>query len=295
MSVSSMTGFARSGGEDASHSWTWEAKSVNGRGLDVRCRLPAGMDALEQPIRQAVSKRLKRGSVSVSLQLSQNAGVQPMGINRPWLEEIMAVVGDVGPRDGIDPPRLDGLLALRGVIENVEAEADDDEREAREKALLESLGTVLADLDTMRRAEGAKLHEIVAAQLDEVASLTARAEACVARHPEMLAKRLRSQIDALMQAGSPVGEERLAQELAVLATKADVREELDRLRTHCEAAAKLLAEGDAVGRKLDFLSQEFNREANTVCSKAADVELTGIGLELKAVIDRFREQVQNIE
>lgn len=290
-----MTGFARSGGEDDTHAWTWEAKSVNGRGLDVRCRLPAGMDALEQPIRQAASKRFKRGSVSISLQLSQSVGMQPMGVNRPWLDELIALVQEIGPHDGIDPPRLDGLLALRGVIENVEAEVDDDERAAREKVLLDGLATLLEGLETMRRSEGAKLAEIVAAQLAEVAALTARAEACVARHPEMLAERLRSQIDALMQAGSPVGEERLAQELALLATKADVREELDRLRTHCEAATKLLAEGGAVGRKLDFLSQEFNREANTVCSKAADVELTSIGLELKAVIDRFREQVQNIE
>jgi len=291
----SMTGFARASGEDGSYSWTWEAKSVNGRGLDVRCRLPAGMDALEQAVRQATSKRLKRGHVSISLQTSQINGAQPLRVNRRWLDELLATVREIGPQDGIEPPRMDGMLGLRGVIENVEAEDDEDEQEAREKVLLDSLGTLLTDLEAMRRAEGAKLGEIVTAQLEEVGALTARAEECVLRHPEMLATRLRTQIDALMQGGSPVSEERLAQELAMLATKADIREELDRLQTHCEAAAKQLADGGAIGRKLDFLAQEFNREANTVCAKAADVELTGIGLELKAVIDRFREQVQNIE
>ena len=297
MTVYSMTGFAQIEGRDETFDWVWEAKSVNGRGLDLRCRLGGGLDRLEPTVRKAVAQHFKRGNLSVSLRLTRHVGSQQVQVNRQLLDELIALAGEYRSAEGIERPGLDGLLALRGVIEPVgEAEEDKQgENAARDKALLNSLGEALDGLATARAAEGAHLGEIVSAQLADMQSLSERAGESAALRPEAAKARLEAQVSALLEAGAPLPEERFVQELALLAVKTDIREELDRLVTHISAATALLAEGGAIGRKLDFLAQELNREANTLCAKSNDPQLSEIGLELKAVIDQFREQVQNIE
>lgn len=293
MSVFSMTGFARADGSDAMLGWTWEVKSVNGRSLDVRCRLPPGLDSFEPTVRRAVGQRFGRGHFSVSLRLAEAPAAAGQRVNRAWLDALIALAREYRDTEGVLPPRLDGLLGLRGVIESVDEDAGDSE--ARTQAMAATLDVALDLLAEARRAEGARLNELVEGQLAEIDKLTGDAADYAAAHPELAGKRLRERLAALLDAGTPVPEERLAQELALLATKADVREELDRLAAHRAAAAEQLAAGGTVGRRLDFLAQELNREANTLCAKADDIALTEIGLALKAVIDRFREQVQNIE
>lgn len=290
-----MTGFARAQGGDEHVSWVWEAKSVNGRSLDVRCRLPPGMDALEPVARAAIGERFRRGHFNVSLHIVRPAGAVPVRVNRPLLDELVALAHDYRDAADVDKPRLDGLLGLRGVVEAVEGVESEEVQTARLRAMQVTLNEALDDLAVVRRAEGAKLAVVLAEQRERMAELVARADRCAALRPTAVKERLRAQVAELLEAGAPVPEERLAQELAVLATKSDIREEIDRLNAHVGAAAKHLESGGTIGRRLDFLAQEFNREANTICSKANDVELTEIGLEIKAVIDQFREQVQNIE
>ena len=295
MSVHSMTGFARAEGRDGTVDWVWEAKSVNGRGLDLRCRLGNGLEALEPALRKAVAARFKRGNVSINLRLARQAGTSQVRVNRELLDDLIALAGEYRGAEGIERPGLDGLLALRGVIEPVDEIEAGEDGAARDKSIAASMEELLDELSAARAAEGASLGDIVGAQLAEMARLSQRAGECAALRPEAAKLRLTAQVAALLEAGAPALEERLAQELAILAVKSDVREELDRLATHIAAAGALLSEGGAVGRKLDFLSQELNREANTLCAKSNDVQLSDIGLELKAVIDQFREQVQNIE
>ncbi len=290
-----MTGFARASGQDETIGWTWEVRCVNGRTLDIRCRLPAGMERLEPKLREALASKLRRGNVNVTLQVSRTVGSGVMRINRAWLDELIAVAETYRDAEGIAQPTLDGLMGLRGVIEPAEDEIDETAQRARDEAMLASFAAALDDLVVMRRAEGEAIETILTARLAEVTSLTERAEAGADSRIEAARERLARQVSELLTAGTPLPEERLAQELAVLATKFDVREELDRLKAHTAAAARELTRGGAVGRKLDFLAQEFNREANTLCSKASDETLSEVGLALKAVIDQFREQVQNIE
>lgn len=299
MSLRSMTGYSRAQGGNGTTLWVWEIKSVNGRGLDVRCRLPPGHDNLDLPTREAISKACKRGNVSVNLTLSQQNGAAPLQINEKLLEQWMSVIERVWARfPDVAPPRLDGLFALRGIIEPLPEFPLEtgDEGEARDNARMATLAEAISALLTMRTAEGARLEPVLAEQLRQIEILTEQAEICVSRTPEMIRIRLEQMLAPLLDAAPSLPEDRLAQEAALLIGKADVREELDRLRAHVAAAREFLAEkDDAVGRKLDFLCQEFNREANTLCSKSADVELTRIGLDLKAVIEQLREQVQNIE
>ncbi|PPR24354.1 MAG: hypothetical protein CFH39_00030 [Alphaproteobacteria bacterium MarineAlpha10_Bin2] len=295
MSVHSMTGFARAEGRDGTADWVWEAKSVNGRGLDLRCRLGNGLEALEPALRKAVAARFKRGNVSINLRLTRQAGTSQVRVNRELLDDLIALAGEYRGAEGIERPGLDGLLALRGVIEPVDEIEAGDDCAARDKAIEASMDELLDELSAARAAEGASLGEIVGAQLAEMERLSQRAGECASLRPEAAKARLAAQVAALLEAGAPALEERLAQELAILAVKSDVREELDRLATHIAAAGALLSQGGAVGRKLDFLAQELNREANTLCAKSNDAQLSDIGLELKAVIDQFREQVQNIE
>lgn len=293
-----MTGYARAEGRDASVAWVWEAKSVNGRGLEVRCRMPSGHDALEPAARDAAAKRLKRGNLQLSLNVSRIAEAAPMRVNTELLDQLLKLVGQLAPQHpGISPARWDGLLAVKGVLEPMEAEDADAEavRKAREEAMKASLDQVLEALAAMRLSEGARIEAVLLDQLTEIAALAERAGACAVLRPEAVKERLRQQVAAVLEAAPTLAEERVAQEVALIAVKADVREELDRLRAHVAAARELIQAGGAVGRKLDFLAQEFNREANTLCSKSSDVELTRVGLDLKAVIDQFREQVQNIE
>ncbi len=293
-----MTGYARAQGRDARVEWTWEAKSVNGRGLEVRLRLPPGHDGMEASVRETAARHLKRGNVQLSLSVIRPADLSGVRINTRLLEDLLGLCREWGARHpDVTAPRWDGLLAVKGVIEPAEIEADDDEAErgARETAMIATLNEALAALAAMRRAEGGRLAEVLTGQIDAIAELAGRAAATAALRPDAVAARLKAQLGALLGAIPSPPEERIAQELALLAVKGDVREELDRLAAHVGAARELIAGGGAVGRKLDFLSQEFNREANTLCSKSSDVELTRIGLDLKAVIDQFREQIQNIE
>ena len=298
MSVASMTGYARAEGRDTQVNWVWEAKTVNGRGLEIRCRLPFGHDALEVAAREAVGRKLKRGNLQLSLNVGRVADAPALRVNHELLNQILALVDGIGAsHQNIAPARWDGILAIKGVLEPVEAELDDAEavRAAREAAMKATLEQVLDQLAAMRLSEGARIQRVLLSQLDEIAILADRAGATASLRPEAVRERLRHQVAAVLDSVPGLPEERIAQEVALIAVKADVREELDRLRAHVAAARDLIAEGGAVGRKLDFLSQEFNREANTLCSKSSDVELTRIGLDLKAVIDQFREQVQNIE
>ncbi len=291
--IASMTGFARAEGGDDACTWVWEVKSVNGRGLDVRCRLPIGFDALEPGVRGAVTERLGRGSVSVNLRLNRNAGSQVVSINRDLVDQLVEVAAEYGDRAGVEAARVDGLLAIRGVVEFAEEEDSDAQRAARELALRNTLATALDGLAEARQAEGARIADVLSAQLDEIAALTTASRDQAGAQPDAILARLEVQLTALRDGG--IDPDRLAQEAALLALKADVREELDRLETHVAAARELLADGQLIGRRLDFLAQEFNREANTLCSKSSDAELTALGLDLKSTIDRLREQVQNIE
>ena len=292
--ISSMTGFARASGSDRATGWSWEVKSVNGRALDVRCRLPQGLERLDPAVRSTVSARLRRGNVTVGLRLSQAPDAAAMRVNRAWLDELIALAAEYRGRDDIAPPRLDGLLALRGVIETADS-ADDAEDARDDGAMLATLDAALAELVRERQAEGTALAAALTDRIDEIAGLTRQAEALAPTRQEARGARLREQVAALTGAGVPVPEDRLASELALLAVKIDVTEEIDRLKSHCTAATRHLREGGAVGRKLDFLAQEFNREANTLCSKASHAALTEVGLALKAAIDQFREQAQNVE
>jgi uncharacterized protein (TIGR00255 family) len=216
-------------------------------------------------------------------------------VNEPVLAAVLATLKDLSAKIDASPPRLDGILALKGVIEVAEAEETEAERRAAEAAAVAGFGEALEQLQKMRRHEGEALHKVLAARLDEIAALTARAEAAPGRKPEAIKARLAEQIAALLETSDRFDADRLHQEAILIAAKADIREELDRLAAHVAQARKLLADGGPVGRKLDFLAQEFNRESNTLTAKAGDVELTNIGLELKAVVEQFREQVQNLE
>lgn len=291
--VASMTGFARVDGHGEGYTWTFEAKSVNGRSLDIRCRLPSGFDSIEAVARTEMPKRLARGNVNLTLTVNRTQSVSQLRINRDLLAQVLELAREIEGA-GAAAPRLDSLLSVRGIIEPVE----EDETEARERveaALKTDLARLLERLVEARVSEGNRLVVVLTGHLDEIARLVDAAGACAATQPEALREKLRNQLAALLNAAPGLPEERLAQEAAILITKADVREELDRLRAHIQAAREMMAEGGAIGRRFDFLCQEFNREANTLCSKSADVELTRIGLSLKATIEQLREQVQNIE
>jgi len=291
-----MTGYARQSGEEHGLGWVWEVKSVNGRGLELRTRLPNGFDFLDLPVRDAVQKRFKRGNFTLSLTLLHKAPQGPLAVNEALLDQLVALARRWHEKaPDLDPPRLDGLLALRGVLENAEStqiEAEDSELSA---ALRAGCDQALAQLAAMRADEGKRMGKVLRGLLDEIASQVAEAEASAALDPAQLKAKLKNQVATLFEAGANLSEERLAQEAALLLGKGDVREELDRLSAHLTAARKMLDSAEPVGRKLDFLCQEFNREANTLCSKANDIGLTRIGLALKASIEQFREQVQNIE
>lgn len=296
MPLYSMTGYARVDGGRGDQRWGWEIKSVNGRGLEPRFRLPTGWDSLEQPARALLAERMRRGSVTISLRMDGGPSVTGFRLNRALLDELAVIVREAETVVESAPPRLDGLLGLKGVLEPIEPGADDEQRAAIEAALLSDFAIALDRLRDGRADEGARLTQILASLLDDIDDLVTRASASDSLRPEMRRERLSRQLAELLENRVPATEERLAQELAMLAVKNDIREEVDRLRAHLAQARDLLKGADAgVGRRLDFLSQEFNREANTLCSKSGDVALTRIGMDLKLAIDRFREQVQNIE
>jgi uncharacterized protein (TIGR00255 family) len=292
--LSSMTGYARASGAVAGAAFTVEIKSVNGRGLDIRLRLPAGLDVLESDIRQLIGKMLSRGSVTCSLAVERDGSGGEVFVNQQALETVVAALHSLDGRIKAAPPTLDGILGLKGVLEQRDRPMTAEAEESLAAAILDGVSQALVDLVLARRQEGAHIAAVLNERLDEIELLARAAETHPARAREAILERLRQQV-ADLAADIAIPEDRLAQEALLLATKADIREELDRLTVHVAAARKLVREGGPVGRRLDFLAQEFNREANTLCSKANAVELTAIGLDLKAAIDQLREQVQNIE
>lgn len=295
MALSSMTGFARSAGVFDSLHWQWEIKSVNGKALDIRCRLPTGFEGLEPALRSEAAAKLKRGNLQVALIVSGTERAEAVRLNEQVLADVLAAGEKLRNMIGGEPLRADMILGLRGVLESVSAEEDESRHEARDRALLASYGAALDQLAASRREEGARLAELLAGQIDRIESLTQAAKAHPARSVDAVKARLREQVQKLLETGASFDPDRLHQEALLLATRADIQEEIDRLFSHVEAGRALLSSKEAVGRKLDFLAQEFNREANTLCSKSADTSLTAIGLDLKTVIDQLREQVQNIE
>ena len=279
-------------------SWGWELKTVNAKGLDIRCRVPSGSEAMDVQARKMLGARLARGSVQAQLSMQcQEARTTPR-INRDLLNDIMRLQEELEGEGTVfpSPPRLDALLTIRGMIEDGEAETlDSDERAALDAAAIEGLAAAIEQLLTMRAEEGRRLHEVLEDQLSSLETLLATSRERAAGQVDVLRTRLADQLNELLNASPPVAEDRLAQELALIATKADIREEIERLAAHLEACRDLLNSGGPVGRRLDFLCQELNREANTICSKSADLALTATGLEMKTVIEQFREQVQNVE
>ncbi|APH71781.1 YicC/YloC family endoribonuclease [Aquibium oceanicum] len=296
MAVQSMTGFARAGAEHDGMAIAWEIRSVNGKGLEVRLRLPPGFERLEQPAKQVAQKRFARGNVQATLAVSRTgAAAQPV-LNEAFLEAAAKLARDLEERFGCRPATADGLLALRGVLEVPDLIENEEARAAVDEAVLRSLAAGFTDLERARLAEGAALAKVLLRQLDTIEELTLKAEADPSRDPAVIRERIAAQVSMIMEAtGSALDETRLHMEAALLATKADIREEIDRLKAHVASAREMIAKGGAIGRRLDFLSQEFNRESNTLCSKSNATALTAIGLELKAVVDQFREQVQNLE
>jgi uncharacterized protein (TIGR00255 family) len=295
MTIKSMTGFARSDGAIGPTGWHWEVRSVNGRGLDIRLRLPPGYDALEARIREAVGKRVTRGSLTVNLNVKHSEGATQIRLNEAALRQVLAALDSLKATAEVAAPRAEALLAIKGVLEVVEPEESEAEMQARTEAMLASLEVALDGMVRARAAEGRRLNAIVLEQVASIERLVAVVGASPARSPEAIRQRLKDQIGRLLEAGANLDEGRLYQEAAILATRADVEEELKRLGAHIAGARELVASREPAGRRLDFLAQEFNREANTLCSKAIDPETTRAGLELKAVIDQMREQVQNIE
>jgi len=291
--IAIMTGFARAEGDELGISWVWEIKSVNGKALDLRLRLAPGFDSLEPQLRALVAQRFRRGSFSATLIVTRT---QPavVRVNRETLAQLVALMNELAGEIEAAPPRIDGLLALRGVVETVEDESD-AVLEERRHSVLESWGSALDALASARAEEGARLAAVMHSQLAEMAALVEAAAECAAAQPAAIRERLQAMLANIADLTPGMPEERIAQEMALLITRSDIREELERLRAHLHQTAGLLGHDEAVGRRLDFLCQELNREANTLCSKSADIELTRIGLSLKAVVEQFREQVQNIE
>jgi len=295
MSLSSMTGFARAQGAQGQWRWHWEVRSVNARGLDVRVRVPEGFEGLEQPARVLANDRFSRGGISATLTLDADPARGTIRVNTEALAQVLTALKQLEGAIAAEPPRLDGILGLRGVIDTQMPPLSEAELAARDAAVLTSFAVALDALALARKDEGARLDAILRQHADRMGDLVAEAERLAALQPDQLRARLKTSLDELLMLRSGVGEDRLAQELAMLLVKADVREEIDRLKSHLAQARKLFDGGGAQGRRLDFLAQELNREANTLCSKSSDIVLTRVGLELKAVIDQMREQVQNVE
>jgi uncharacterized protein (TIGR00255 family) len=295
MALSSMTGFARGHGVSGAYSWAWELKSVNAKGLDLRLRMPPGWDVVEGPARHSAAQVLARGTVHATLTV-ERLGIAPIvRVNEPVLAAVLATIRGLAGRVDAAEPRLDGILSLKGVIDVIDEDESEAERGAAEAAVIAGFSATIAELAAMRRHEGEALRRVLTQRAKEIAALVARAEVAPGRRPEAIKARIADQVATLLDASDRFDADRLHQEAILIASKADIREELDRLISHVAHIERLIAGGGPIGRRLDFLAQELNREANTLCSKSNDVELTNIGLELKSVVEQFREQVQNLE
>ncbi|MFC5384368.1 YicC/YloC family endoribonuclease [Aquamicrobium segne] len=296
MKLQSMTGFSRAAVDHDGYAIAWELKSVNGKTSEVRLRLPPGFERLEPSIRPLIQKRFTRGSFQANLTISRPAGTTPQPVvNEAFLKDIAGLAMRLQEQFGIAAPSADGLLALRGVLETPETIDTPQTRADLDAVIGQVLEEALAGLEQARQAEGQALQMLLIGHIERIEALTLQAEADPSREIAAIRARLAEQVRLLLDTTQELDEARLYQEAAFLATKADIREEIDRLKTHVASARSLLATGGATGRKLDFLAQEFNRESNTLCSKSNAAAITAIGLELKAAVDQFREQVQNLE
>jgi uncharacterized protein (TIGR00255 family) len=295
MTIASMTGFGRSEGTGDGFAWAWEARSVNGRGLDVRLRLPPGNDAIEPALREAAAKRFARGNISATLSIDRLQSGGNIRLNEGVLADVLAAAGRIAELSGGARPDTAALLAIKGVLEQSDISESPEARARRETLLIAGFELALDRLAEARRAEGARLAAVINDQVSEIERLTVEVRASPSRSVEAIRARMKEQIARITDADNGFDTERLHQEAVLIATRADVEEELARLSAHVAGARDILIEPGAVGRKFDFLAQEFNREANTLCSKANAVDVTRLGLTLKAVIDQLREQVQNVE
>jgi uncharacterized protein (TIGR00255 family) len=295
MPLSSMTGFARSHGASGPYTFEWELKSVNAKGFDLRMRLPPGWDELEAFAKKRAGEVLSRGTVYANLNVKRANAVSTIRINEEVLNSIVRVAGVLAGKIDAVAPSIDGLLGIKGVIEVVEPESDEAEDKAAQAAAAAAFEQALADLVAMRQREGVTLGQILSQRMEEIERLAKKAEAAPGRKPEAIKARLAEQVAALLESSDRFDADRLNQEAILIAAKADIREELDRIASHISQTREMIGKGGPVGRRLDFLAQEFNREVNTCCSKSNDLELTNAGLEMKNVVEQFREQVQNLE
>ncbi|CDZ27551.1 YicC/YloC family endoribonuclease [Neorhizobium galegae] len=295
MTLQSMTGFARSEGTSGRNRYAWELRSVNGKGLDIRLRLPPGLERLEPDVRRVISEKFSRGNLQATLTLTVAETKVEAVLNRDALAAVLALRAELGELVDPSPLRLDTLMGIRGLVDIREAEEDEQTVAARDAAILASLGEAIGHLQRMREGEGTALAAVLKGQVARIAELVQIVETDPSRTPEEIARKLSFQLAALLQEAPTLDRDRLHAEAALLATKADLREEIDRLKAHVAAANELIDKGGPVGRRLDFLAQEFNRESNTICSKSNSAAVTSAGIELKVVIDQFREQVQNLE
>lgn len=295
MTIKSMTGFARSSGAFEGFLWTWEIKSVNGKGLEVRVRVPNFIDGLDLKAKKMMSKHLTRGSINVSLTLEREIRSETVEVNENVLGQLIEISTKLAGNSKLSPATIDGLLGVRGVLEISETKLSDEAIIELEKVLLKDFETTIENLITARGDEGKHLDTMLKGHLSDLGALVNQSEKAEGTQPSQLKARLQEKIEEMLGDDKKVNEDRLEQEVALLASKADIREEVNRLNAHISGALDLMNSGEAVGRRLDFLSQELNREANTLCSKSADLELTKIGLDMKAAIEQFREQVQNVE
>ena len=295
MTLQSMTGFSRVEGTSGRTRWAWELRSVNGKGLDLRLRLPPGLEALEADVRRLAGEAFSRGNLQIGLATSVSEAQVEAVVNQGALAAVLALRDQLAGTIDPAPLKLDTLLSVRGIVDFREAEESETERAVRDADIRTGLAEAIRRLADMRRKEGAALADVLLGQVARIEALTATVEADPSRSVSAIAERLSAQVATLLQGTTALDRDRLHQEAALIATKADLREEIDRLKAHVAAARELIAEGGPIGRKLDFLAQEFNRESNTICSKSNAAQVTAAGIELKVVIDQFREQVQNLE